>query len=77
VGPTPYFTATIYAALDDVPRALAWLERSYRARAPHLVFLGVTPDVDPLRGEKRFRELLARLGLRGGRAALTALPGSE
>jgi adenylate cyclase len=64
-GPTPYFTATVYAALGDVPRALEWLERSYRARTPHLVFLGVSPDVDPLRGEKRFGELLARLGLRG------------
>jgi tetratricopeptide (TPR) repeat protein len=65
VGPTPYFTATVYAALGDMPRALEWLERAYRARTPHLVFLRVSPDMDRLRGETRFRELLARLGLGG------------
>jgi DNA-binding SARP family transcriptional activator/Tfp pilus assembly protein PilF len=62
-GPAPYFTASIYAALGDNGEALTWLEHAYRARSPHLVFLKVAPEMDRLRGEKRFRDLLLRLGL--------------
>jgi DNA-binding SARP family transcriptional activator/Tfp pilus assembly protein PilF len=65
--PTPYFTASLYAALGELQPALDWLERSYRERAPHLVFLKVAPEMDGLRGEPRFRQLLARIGLNGQR----------
>jgi tetratricopeptide (TPR) repeat protein len=62
-GPTPYFTASIHAALGDVSAAMQSLERAYAQRVPHLVFLGVAPELDSLRQEKRFRELLLRMGL--------------
>jgi hypothetical protein len=39
------------------------LERAYRQRVPHLVFLAVGAEMDTLRQEKRFRELLMRIGL--------------
>jgi tetratricopeptide (TPR) repeat protein len=63
--PTPYFTASLYAVTGDVDPALDSLERAYRERAPHLVFLKVAPEMDGLRGEGRFRQLLARMGLNG------------
>jgi DNA-binding SARP family transcriptional activator/Tfp pilus assembly protein PilF len=62
-GPTPYFTASILAALGRVTPALESLERAYAQRVPHMVFLGVAPEMDGLRHEKRFRELMLRLGL--------------
>lgn len=65
-GPVPYFTASIYAALGDTGEALTWLEHAYRARSPLLVFLKVGPEMDRLRGERRFRDLLLRLGLGSG-----------
>jgi tetratricopeptide (TPR) repeat protein len=63
--PTPYFTASLYGALGETQPALDSLDRAYRERAPHLVFLKVAPEMDCLRGELRFRQLLARLGLNG------------
>jgi DNA-binding SARP family transcriptional activator/Tfp pilus assembly protein PilF len=69
--PTPYFTASLYAATGDLELAQDSLERAYRERAPHLVFLKVAPEMDELRGETRFRQLLARMGLNGS----TPMPG--
>jgi tetratricopeptide (TPR) repeat protein len=63
--PTPYFAASLYTATGDVALALDTLERAYRERAPHLVFLNVAPEMDGLRHEARFRHLLARIGLNG------------
>lgn len=65
-GPTPYFSATIHAALGDVQSALDALRIPYRARLPHLVFAAVDPALDDLRSDlrsdRRFRELLLRMG---------------
>ncbi len=63
-GPGPYYAAEILAALGRVDAALDKLYAAYRQRNPLMVFAGVSPGLDPLRGEKRFRELLMRLGIR-------------
>lgn len=68
-GPAAYFAAEILAALGRPEAALDRLYVAYRERIPLLVFAGVLSGLDPLRGERRFRELLMRIGLRGGLGA--------
>lgn len=63
-GPGPYYVAEILAALGRADAALDKLYAAYRQRNPLMVFAGVSPGLDPLRGQKRFRELLMRLGIR-------------
>jgi serine/threonine-protein kinase len=60
----PYTIATVHAALGQRERALEWLERAYAERpAPHLSFLKVERDVESLRTDPRFADLLRRVGL--------------
>jgi serine/threonine-protein kinase len=58
-----YGMASYYAVTGDNERALEWLERAYEQRDGTLVWLKVHPRLDGLRGEPRFRELLARMKL--------------
>ena len=53
--------ALLYAGLDDRPRALAALEKSYDERAWSLTYLKTAPELDKLRREPRFKALLARM----------------
>ena len=52
----------IYAALSDHDRALQWLEQAYSARVSELVFIGQLPELDGLRSDPRFVDLLRRIG---------------
>ncbi len=63
-GPAAYFAAEILAALGDVDAAIDSLYASYRQRNPMMVFAGVVRGLDPLREQRRFRELLMRMGIR-------------
>jgi serine/threonine-protein kinase len=60
---SPYGIASYYAVTGDNDRALDWLERAYAERDGTLVWLKVHPRLDGLRGESRFRGLLARMRL--------------
>ena len=60
---SPYGIASYYAVTGDNDRALDWLERAYSERDGTLVWLKVHPRLDGLRGEPRFRDLLARMQL--------------
>jgi tetratricopeptide (TPR) repeat protein len=60
---SPYGIASYYAVIGDNERALDWLEKAYSERDGTLVWLKVHPRLDGLRGEPRFRDLLARLRL--------------
>lgn len=55
--------AAIHAALDELDRAFAWLERGYERRSAGLLLLSVDPRLDRLRGDPRFDSLLERMGL--------------
>jgi DNA-binding SARP family transcriptional activator/Flp pilus assembly protein TadD len=63
-GPAAYFTAELLAALGRPEEAVERLYAAYRERNPLLVFAGIMPGLDPLRAERRFGELLLRIGLR-------------
>ncbi len=58
-----YGIASYYAVIGENERALDWLEKAYSERDGTLVWLKVHPRLDGLRGEPRFRDLLARLRL--------------
>lgn len=52
--------------VGDAAHALDWLERAADQRMLRAVHLAVDPDYDRVRGEPRFRRLLARMGLASG-----------
>jgi len=55
--------AAIYAALGDKESALAWLDRAVALRGVGLIFLGVEPMYDGLRGDARFTHVLEQVGV--------------
>ena len=60
---SPYSVACIYAALNDSPRALEWLQRAYTAHSSEMTALAVDPRLDALRADPRFLGLVHRMGL--------------
>jgi len=59
----PFETAGVYAELGDKDLAFKWLERAYIARASSLVWLKADPEMDKLRDDPRYADLLKRIGL--------------
>src|SRR5882757_9245522 len=53
--------AVIYAALGDTDQAMKWLEKGYEERFNPGVLL--RPGFDPLRSDRRFQDLVRRIGL--------------
>ncbi|HEY8188987.1 MAG TPA: protein kinase [Pyrinomonadaceae bacterium] len=57
---SPYHRALIHIHLGEYEQALALLEESYNINEGWLVWLGVEPQLDPLRSEPAFAELLTK-----------------
>ncbi len=60
---SPSDLAKAYLALGDADRAFAALERAYTERRGLLVYLAIEPVFDPVRGDPRFTDLVARMKL--------------
>jgi TolB-like protein/DNA-binding winged helix-turn-helix (wHTH) protein/Tfp pilus assembly protein PilF len=58
---SPYFMARLSVALGNPNEAFAWLEKGYRTRAT-LNALPIDPDFEPLRSDRRYTDLVARIG---------------
>ena len=61
IDPYPYYTAVAYAKLGNADKAFEYLEK---ARADHysgMVWLKVTPELDTLRSDPRFNNLMAQV----------------
>ena len=57
-----YSFAILHMALGEKDKAIEWLERGYDERAGlDLIFIKVDPMLDPLQGEPRFQELVAKV----------------
>ena len=52
-----------YLGLGDNEQAFAWLERAYEEQSNLLQYVKVFPFFDPLRGDRRFADLVRRVGL--------------
>jgi tetratricopeptide (TPR) repeat protein len=53
-----------YAAVGELDKAFASLERAFEARSAGLIYLHVDPGYQPLRADPRFTDLVGRIGLR-------------
>jgi eukaryotic-like serine/threonine-protein kinase len=60
---SPYFLAGIHVGLGEADRAMECLEKAYEERAHWLMYLHLEPGMDSLRENRRFQELLRRIGL--------------
>lgn len=66
-------TGLVYAAagdrrageqvMADTAHAFEWLDKAYRDRSDLLVYLKVDPRLDPIRSDRRFMELVERVGI--------------
>ena len=61
-----YEIALTYLALGQHDNALAWLKTAIDSHSPSAMFSLVDPDLDALRGDARFRELVSRFQLPNG-----------
>jgi TolB-like protein/DNA-binding winged helix-turn-helix (wHTH) protein len=59
----PSYFAILWMGLGDNKQALTWLDRGYKDRSEHMLYLGLEPLVDPLRADPRFVSLLKEVGL--------------
>ena len=63
---SPVVFAFLELAFDNSDGALTRLEQAVDERSAEVLYLGVDPDFDPLRGHSRFQSLLARIGFDRG-----------
>src|SRR2546430_15240734 len=54
--------AMIHVGLDEKDEAFAWLEKAYQERSWFLVWIKMDPQVDSLRSDSRFTDLMRRIG---------------
>ena len=55
--------ASLYARLGQKDEAFAWLEKAYQDRDYQMTELNVRPEMDSLRPDPRFADLVRRVGL--------------
>lgn len=53
-----------YAAIGNLDRAFALLEKAFQARSAGLIYLHLDSGYDPLRSDPRYAEIVQRIGLR-------------
>lgn len=58
-----YAVATVYLGLGEKDKAFVWLNKAYEERSNWLVWLKTDPRWAPLKDDKRFKELVNRIGL--------------
>src|SRR6266550_1152463 len=58
-----YEVATIYVALGNKEQAFQLLEQAYGEHSFHLVYLNVSPQFKPISSDRRFQDLVQRIGL--------------
>ncbi len=58
-----YHIALIYCGLGELDRAFEWLEKTFVERDAWLIWMRVEPQLDVLRPDPRFADLLRRIGL--------------
>lgn len=59
----PYLYAVVYAGLGDREHTLASLEEAFQQRASSMIWLRVEPQFKALKDDRRFQDLLTRVGI--------------
>jgi len=60
---SPLDIARVRAGLGEPDETFTWLDRAFNDGSNRLVFLKLDPDFDPIRADRRFGDLVRRLGL--------------
>jgi TolB-like protein/Flp pilus assembly protein TadD len=60
----PYAMALLYTGLGEREQAFHWLNEAYSRRDNSLPYMKIDPRFDPIRTDRRFEELLAKLRLK-------------
>ena len=60
---SPYYMAIVYVGLGEKEQALSFLEKAFTDRSNGLIFMGVEPELDPIRSDPRFIALERELKL--------------
>ena len=58
-----YDIAVVYAGLGETDRAFDWLNKAYEEESGFLAYLTLDPRIKPLRADRRYQDLLRRMGL--------------
>lgn len=62
LGSPSFYTAALYAAMDDKDKAIQFLERGYSNHEVEMYWLKVEPLFKSLHGDPRFEDLLGKIG---------------
>jgi TolB-like protein/tetratricopeptide (TPR) repeat protein len=65
-APQPVWVAAVYADRSDKNKAFEWLERAYQQHDAYLIIVPLDALFAGLRNDRRYAELLAKLGLARG-----------
>lgn len=60
---TPAALVNVYLGLGDKEQAFVWLDKAYQERSNYVAYLKVFPLVDPIRSDRRFADLVGKVGL--------------
>lgn len=60
---TPAALVNVYIGLGDKEQAFVWLEKAFAEKSNFIAWLKVFPILDPIRSDRRFEELVGRVGL--------------
>ena len=59
----PFKVSSTYAQAGEVNLAFEWLEKAVEKGSLELLYVGLRPDFDVLRGDPRYESLMQRFGL--------------
>jgi tetratricopeptide (TPR) repeat protein len=62
VGSPAFYTAMIYAQMNEADLAFEWLEKAYQDREVEMYWLKVEPPFGPLKNDPRWQEMLDKVG---------------
>jgi serine/threonine-protein kinase len=60
---SPFHIAVVYAGLNEPDLMFEWLERAFQVRSRSLAWLQVFREMKPYHNDRRFQDLLARIGI--------------
>jgi len=58
------YLAAVHLGLGETNQTFDLLEQAYQERTDRMIYLGVDPIADPLRGDPRFKQLLQKIGIK-------------